>query len=183
MAGRHVIAHFDIAHGDPAVLGHGRDRPGEIQERLIELGLGLLDLAFELTHLSIRLSNMLRNWLRLQELDLGLQDLGLRLAQSRGGGIDLLLGRGRLGKTVLAPVIGLHLGLHGLRRGGLPLRLLHKSGEVLTRYLGPELLAGELVFQHFERALRGIAVIFVLARIDMNQRLPHMDEFIIRHVE
>src|SRR5580704_10661976 len=183
LARGHVIAHFDIALGDPAVLGRGHDRPGEIQQRLIEPGLGLLDLAFELADLRIRLPDLLRNRLRLRDLGLGLQYLRLRLAQSRGGGIDLLLSRGCLGKTALAPVIGLRLGLHGLRRGELRLRLLQKGGEVLARDLSPELLTGELVLRHIERALRGIAVKFKLTRIDMDERLPLMDELIVRHVE
>src|ERR1700730_7653192 len=58
-----------------------------------------------------------------------------------------------------------------------------RPGEVLTRDLGRELLAGELVSRRIERALRGIAVKLILAGINMNQRLPLMDEFIVFHVE
>ena len=87
----------------------------------------------------------MRNRLRLRDLGLGLQYLRLRLAQSRGGGIDLLLGRGRLGKTALAPVIGLRFAFLCLRRGELRLCLLQKGRGDRMRDLGRELLAGELV--------------------------------------
>src|ERR1700691_5721828 len=60
LTGRDVITLFDVALGDPAVLRRLDHGPGQIEIRLIESGLRLLNLALELVDGRIPLADALR---------------------------------------------------------------------------------------------------------------------------
>src|ERR1700722_104732 len=59
LTGRDVIALFHVALGDPAVLRRLDHGPGQIQIRLVEPGLRLLDLALELADGGVGLADAL----------------------------------------------------------------------------------------------------------------------------
>ena len=99
LAGSDVIACFDVALRHPAVLWRSDYRPGQIQMRLIEPGLCLLDLSLELADGCVRLADAFRHRRVLCYLRFRLLQRGLRR-------IDILL-RGRsLRQRFLTIVVG-----------------------------------------------------------------------------
>ena len=67
--------------------------------------------------------------------------------------------------------------------GELRLRLLELGRKILARDLDAELLPGILRLGGRQRAFGLIAVVDVLPRIDVDQRLALLDELIVGHVE
>ena len=61
LARRDIIARFDIALGDPAVLRGRDDGPGQIEIGLVEPRLRLLDLPAQLSDLRVGLADSLRD--------------------------------------------------------------------------------------------------------------------------
>ena len=102
---------------------------------MIQLRLGLLDLALELADLLVGLADALGYRRILRDLRLGEHDLRLRLLQRGRRGIDVLLAGGLLAQAALAIVVGLRLGKVGFGVCQLRLRLLKLGGKVLARDL------------------------------------------------
>src|SRR5664279_5905121 len=74
-----VIAHLNIAFGDPAILWRLHHGPRKVQIGLVEASLRLFRLALELPHLRIGLADPLRHRLSHHHLCLRLCNLSLRL--------------------------------------------------------------------------------------------------------
>ena len=184
LAGRHVVAGFDIALGDPAVLRRRDNGPGQIEIGLIEPGLRLLDLTFELPDLRVGLADPLRHRrvLRRPAL-LPSMTCACACCSAASGGIDLLLrrravSRGSAGdRNRPAPWRGWPSPLQ------LRLRLLELRREILAGDLGAILQAGILAFRRRQRAFGLLVVDQILPWIDVDQRLALFDELVVVDVE
>ena len=121
---------------------------------------------------------------RLHHARLVEQHVRLCLLQVRGrGAVDLLLRRRLARQALLAGEVGLALYERGLGRVEVRLRHLQRGGEVLLGDLGAELLAGELRLCRVELALRLVARVHELARVDVDQRLALAHELVVGDVE
>src|SRR6266481_813354 len=183
LARYNVVALLHVPPGNPSVLRR-RDRgPGQVQFGLVELRLCLLDLAFELLHLRLGLANLLRDRRILLHLRLGQLDLRFCLPERGRRLIDVLLRRSRLPKADRSVIVGLRFGEAGLGAFKLRLCLFEQSGEVLFGNLRGELLPGILGLGGRQRTFGLVPTVFVLSRIDVDQRLALLHELVVVDVE